>query len=106
MSNPARAKRLWLALAVGTLWLVRVGGAEEAMTAAPLPELGALDGDERPKARRWRLVSVFARGWIEIVVALLKHRRRPLGRMLPEPWPTIPELPQLQESQTQRRHVA
>jgi hypothetical protein len=105
-TDPARAERLWLAVAVGTLWLVRVGGTDEAVAEQPLPELGALGVDARPRARRWRLVSVFARGWVAIVVALLHHRRVPVGRMIPEPWPTIPELPQLAEAQPQRRKVA
>jgi hypothetical protein len=92
MVDPSRAERLWLAIAVGTLWLV--------------PELAELDADAHPKTRRWRLVSVFARGWVGIVVALLNHRRLPLGRLIPEPWPTIPELPQPTESPPERRQVA
>jgi hypothetical protein len=106
MTDPARAERLWLAVAVATLWLVRVGGAEEAASAAALPDLAALDVDERPRVRRWRLVSVFAQGWVEIVVALINHWHLPLGRMVPEPWPIIPELPRQAGSQTRRQLVA
>jgi hypothetical protein len=97
MTDPARAERLWLALAVATLWLVRVGGAAEAEeSAASVPDLDRLlDGAaERPQARRWRLVSVFQRGWITILVALLDHQRLPVGRWLPEPWPAAPEQPE------------
>ena len=36
-TNPARAERLWLALAMATLWTVRVGC--QAETARPLPDL-------------------------------------------------------------------
>jgi len=96
MTDPARAERLWLALAVATLWLVRVGGEAEAQeTAEGLPELRLLGetAAERPRARRWRLVSVFRRGWVEIVVALLAHRQVPLGWLDPESWPELPELP-------------
>lgn len=106
MTDPARAERLWLALAVATVWLVRVGGAAEAAAEPTPPELGALGAEERPRARRWRLVSVFARGWVEIVVALITHERLPLGRMLPEPWPTVPELPQPTEPHPLRRNAA
>src|SRR5262245_50849869 len=66
MTDAARVGRLWLALAVATLWLVRVGGAaEEADASGALPELRLWPGEpERPRARRWRLVSVFRRGWV------------------------------------------
>jgi Transposase DDE domain len=106
MTDPARAERLWLAMALATLWLVRVGGADEIESAAALPDVATLEMDERPRVRRWRLVSVFARGWVEIVVALVNHWQLPLGRMLPEPWPTIPELPSPQGGQRKRRRVA
>jgi hypothetical protein len=106
MTDPARAERLWLALAVATVWLVRVGGADEAAAEPALPELGTLGVDEGRRVRRWRLVSVFARGWVEMVVALVNHWRVPLGRMVPEPWPTIPELPQPTGSRTTRRRAA
>ena len=96
MTDPARAERLWLALAVATLWLVRVGGEAETQEAAEeLPAL-RLFGEavfDRPRARRWRLVSVFRRGWVEIVVALLAQRQVPLGRLDPESWPELPEWP-------------
>ena len=90
-TDPRRAERLWLAIAVATLRLVRVGTHGEG--AGPLPEFQEEAEPERPQARRWRLVSVFARGWLLIVVALLKHRRVPRGRLLPEPWPQWPEGP-------------
>jgi hypothetical protein len=92
MSDAGRAERLWLALAVATLWLVRVGGeAEEADAVDTLPELRLFTakGERRPRVRRWRLVSVFRRGWVTILVALLRHRRLPLGRLLAEPWPAL-----------------
>jgi Transposase DDE domain len=96
MTDPARAERLWLALAVATLWLQRVGGAEE-QAEAPVaePAWGVLTQarQERPRTRRWRLLSVLQRGWVAIMVALLNHARLPLGRWLPEPWPVVPELP-------------
>ena len=106
MTDPARAERLWLAMAVATLWLVRVGGADETESAAALPDMTTLEMDERPRVRRWRLVSVFARGWVEIIVALINHWQLPLGRMVPEPWPTIPEFPPPAGGQRKRRRVA
>jgi hypothetical protein len=107
MTDPARAERLWLAVAAATLWLARVGGAAEAEEQALLPELAALAGvPARPRVRRWRLVSVFARGWVEIVAALINHWRLPLGRMVPLPWPTLPDLPPPVGPQTRRLRAA
>jgi hypothetical protein len=95
MTDAARAERLWLALAVATLWLVRVGGAEEEATPTmPPPKLRIMDATaERPRAPRWRLGSGFQRGWVTIMVALINHERLPWGHWLPEPWPIVPELP-------------
>jgi hypothetical protein len=95
MTDAGRAGRLWLALAVAALWLVRAGGAaEEAAAAGALPELRPFPGEpERPRARRWQLVSVFRRGWVVVVTALLAGRALPLGRLIPEPWPALPDLP-------------
>ncbi len=107
MTDTARAERLWLAVAVATLWMVRVGGAEDAIEEAALPDLAALlDIEEQPRVRQWRLVSVFARGWVEIVVALINHWPLPLGRMVPQPWPTTPDLPPPAGSQTRKPRVA
>lgn len=91
MSDPARAARLWLAVAVATLWLLSVGGeADSHLPPSTLPDLTAVLGQPQRarRATRLRLVSVFRRGWIAIVVALLNHRRLPIGRFVPEPWPS------------------
>jgi hypothetical protein len=90
MTDPGRAERLWLALAVATLWLVRVGGADEGHEGGSLPPWPEESKAARPPARRWRLVSVFARGWVVIVAALFQHSRVPRGRLIPEPWPALP----------------
>lgn len=96
MTDPARAERLWLALAVATLWLVRVGGEVDAeILEGTIPELAAETLGPRGTRRQkpWRLVSVFRQGWVSILVALLTHRRLPVGRWIPEPWPAVPLLP-------------
>jgi hypothetical protein len=90
MSDPHRAARLWLAVAVATLWLLSVGGlAEDTLPESTLLPLGA--GDCPParsrRATQLRLVSIFRQGWIIILVALLNHRHLPRGRFIPEPWP-------------------
>jgi len=90
MSDPQRAARLWLAVAVATLWLLSVGGmAEDTVPESTLLPLG--DGDGPPararRATQLRLVSIFRQGWITILVALLNHRRLPRTRFIPESWP-------------------
>jgi hypothetical protein len=95
MTHPARAARLWLAVAVATLWLVSVGGeADAAIPEGTWPDMTALvPGYRRPRrASRWRLVSVFRRGWLLLLVALLRQEPLPEGRFVPEPWPAVPAL--------------
>ena len=90
MTDPQRAARLWLAVAVATLWLLSVGGmAEEALPESTLLPLADDDGPAfRPRgATPLRLVSIFRQGWITILVALLNQHRLPRGRFVPEPWP-------------------
>jgi hypothetical protein len=94
MPAPQRAARLWLTVAVATRWRLRVGGAADAMSPdSPLLEVSvALAGQRRPRrATRLRLVSTFRRGWLIILVAWLNQAPRPLGGVLPAPWPTGPE---------------
>src|SRR2546422_7210478 len=90
MTDPERAARLWLAVAVATLWLLSVGGEADATipadTLLPLPA-DVLRPCRQRRATRLRLVSVFRQGWLAIVVALLNQRRLPTGRFVPEPWP-------------------
>jgi hypothetical protein len=93
MSAPDRAARLWLAVAVATLWLLSVGEAvDETIPASTLLDVTALcPGRLRTRrATRLRLVSVFRQGWVELVVALLRHDPLPQGRFMPEPWPAGP----------------
>jgi hypothetical protein len=93
MTKPDRAARLWLAVAVATLWLLSVGGeAEETIPVSTVPDITALvPGQPRTRrATRLRLVSVFRRGWNLILVALLDQAPLPLGRFVPEPWPAVP----------------
>jgi hypothetical protein len=95
MTQPDRAARLWLAVAVATLWLLSVGGlAEEMIPDSTLLDITAPLADQRRQRRatRLRLVSIFRRGWITIVVALLQQAPLPLGAFLPEPWPSVPAL--------------
>ena len=93
MTQPERAARLWLAVAVATLWLLSVGGeADETLPASTVLDVTALvpQPARTRRATRLRLVSVFRRGWTLILVALLDQTPLPMGRFVPEPWPAVP----------------
>ena len=91
MTDPARASRLWLAIAVATLWVVSVGGEVDATQPASgleaLPELH-IARRTATKRSRPRLHSCFAQGLRRLFVAVLQRQRLPMGRFIPEPWPT------------------
>ena len=92
MTQPDRAARLWLAVAVATLWLLSVGGeADATLPASTVPDVTALvpAPPRMRRATRLRLVSIFRRGWNLILVALLEQAPLPLGRFVPEPWPAV-----------------
>jgi hypothetical protein len=93
MTKPERAARLWLAVAVATLWLLSVGGeADATVPASTVPDVTVLvpAPPRTRRATRLRRVSVFRRGWNLILVALLDQAPLPLGRFVPEPWPAVP----------------
>jgi len=95
MSAPDRAARLWLAVAVATLWLLSVGGeADETIPASTLLDVTAWcpAPPRTRRATRLRLVSVFRQGWVRLLVALLRQEPLPEGRLVPEPWPAVPPL--------------
>ncbi len=106
MTDPDRAGRMWLAIAVATHWVVAVGGAEDAghgpVETMPALKLGAR-GD-RPESgaaasepkHHWespgspRLVSVLRKGLATVLAALIMGRAVVLSSGYPEPWPEIP----------------
>ena len=95
ITDPARATRLWLALAVATLWVLSVGG--EADATLPAPSFDALPATHIARRRtthrpRPRILSCFRRGCFVILVALLAQQSLPLGHFCPEPWPHAPPL--------------
>jgi hypothetical protein len=65
MTDPKRAERLWLAMAIATLWTVSVGCQAEASLPVPilsdLPEHHAAR-QPRTRRRRARPLSCFRRG--------------------------------------------
>jgi hypothetical protein len=101
MTDPARACRLWLAVAVATMWVVSVGGEVDSQLAAsslegleglPLLHVARQKCKRGPTQRgRARMISCFQRGVITIIVALLEGNALPMGRFVPQAWPTRPD---------------
>jgi hypothetical protein len=91
MTDPERAARLWLVLAVATLWAVSVGGAAEAnLPASTLQALPATHVARKRTAAHHapRLLSCFRRGLLALVIGTAYALPFPTARFLPEPWPT------------------
>ena len=90
MTDPARATRLWLALAVATLWVVSVGGEADASLQPssleylpPVSEARSRGGEKRTPRR----LSCFRRGGLVILAALIRGEGLPFGLFVPEAWP-------------------
>jgi len=87
MDDPARAERLWLAVAIATWWLLSVGGETDAeIRDATLEDV---PHTQRRTAPRWRLIAIFRSGWNQILAALLLQAPLPFGQGKPEPWPDM-----------------
>ena len=91
MTDPARAERLWLAIAIATGWVLAVGG--EAQATLPTATFPTVPGSPRRQGRRWRWVGIFRHGGSLMVAALFNHQPLPLGHGCPEPWPAVPISP-------------
>ncbi len=103
MTDPERAERLWLAIAVATLWAVSVGGEADAnlpvSSLVTLPETHVARR-KATKRSRPRMLSCFARGIVTIVGMLIRGDGLLLGRFVPEPWPTMPSVPKKKNTKT------
>ena len=92
MTEPARASRLWLAVSVATLWLLSVGGeADETIPESTCLDITQTLNQNRRQRKKTQLrsVSVFRRGLVRILVALLCHDSLPIPRFVPEPWSEV-----------------
>lgn len=77
MTDPKRAARLWLAIAVATLWAVTVGGeADDHLPVSSLADLPETHVARRhhttANSRPARSFSLFHRGLTEILVSILR----------------------------------
>jgi Transposase DDE domain len=104
MDDPARAERLWLAVAVATWWLLSVGGEADAkILAETMEQAPQTHGKNRPP---WRLVAIFRRGSTQIMAALLHRQKIPLGKGIPEPWPeTSPTITPASTKQSRTKNL-
>jgi hypothetical protein len=92
MTDPNRAARLWLALAVATLWMVSIGSDLELDPLSDLLDLRPILDDIVAGHTRRRHTRLFRLGWLHLLVELISGRPLPLPqRLVPEPWPEVPE---------------
>jgi hypothetical protein len=85
MTQPERAERQFLAIAVTLLWLVAVGA--EVERDARIETLGRLPASPAKRVRRTRRTRLFALGAAAVMAALINRGSLPHGRLLPQPWP-------------------
>jgi hypothetical protein len=91
ITDPARAARHWLAIAIATLWVVSIGGeADATLPVSTLAELPETHIARRRTTRRSRprLLSCFRRGWLVLISKLIAGECVPVAHFYPEPWPT------------------
>lgn len=90
MTDPERASRLWLAIAVATLWAVSFGGDAEdnlppsSFEALPLTHIAH---SHSFTGTRSRTISSFRRGLLTLIAHLIAGRPLPLPTFKPAPWP-------------------
>jgi Transposase DDE domain len=90
MRDPRRAERLWLAMAVATLWVVGVGCQAEVTIPTPRHETLPVTHIARRRttlARPPRAISCFRRGRLVLIATLLHGHALPSAQLIPEPWP-------------------
>jgi len=113
MTDPARAERYWVVLAVATLWVISLGGQAEG---SRWETGGSGDGSDGPVSGvpllplpgRPRRLSVFRRGRLTLLADLLHGHQPPLGYFARSVWPgkrtaaaqTVSGLPPLSPSYT------
>ncbi|MGQ9829639.1 MAG: hypothetical protein ACUVSW_17445 [Roseiflexus sp.] len=90
MTDPQRAERLWLAMALATSWVVRVGGAAEV--AQPVSQVAALPASHIARRRAGgrrapHTLSCFRCGRLVLLTALLQGDSLSVMRLVPEPLP-------------------
>ena len=91
MTDPQRAERYWLAIAVATLWLVAIPRRRDATLPASsfdeLPERHIARQTPKPNRLRPRVLSCFRRGTLVLLANLMARVTFSLDSFHPESWP-------------------
>jgi hypothetical protein len=88
-TDPVRAERHWLAIAIAMLWLVSVGGSDETANSQQFQSYNqqpqVFSTSTSPSSPP-RLLSCFRRGFLSILVALLWGQPLPVGHFYSFAW--------------------
>ena len=87
LREPARAERLWLAMAVATLWTVTMGSDKQRNLQETLKEKGIAHDEVQPKSelkKTNRNISCFLQGLINIIADLLCGKGISLQGLFPQ----------------------
>lgn len=102
MKRASSVERLWLALSLAQLWMMRVGSQAEKQQQEKPPALlpphhpasrKRKRPDDQPPVRR---LSCVVRGRLVILAALVAGQPLPMGRLVANPWPQTITAPQKQ----------
>jgi len=93
LTDPQRAERHWLAMAIATIWLLSVGSSSDADPPAPntteMPDHHQANSVASP-SKRLRGMSCFLMGLLKILADLLNGQPIRMPSLLPQPWPGHP----------------
>ena len=95
MREPARAERLWLAMAVATLWTVTVGSDEQSYLSETLKDQSEPNDEENQKSvwkKTNRTISCFLQGLINIIADVLSGKGISLNGLFPQSYYALSSL--------------
>lgn len=87
LREPARAERLWLAMAVATLWTVTVGSDDHQALSEMLENQAISPDEENPSSelkKTSRIISCFLKGLLTIIADLLCGNGISLNGLFPQ----------------------
>jgi hypothetical protein len=112
MQDAGRVERLWLAMALAMVWLVRLGSQADSNCSQPcleqLPEahIARKRLKRAPTQPPVRRLSCLQRGRLVLLAALFTAETLPLGRLVPQPWPETIMPPKKGPNASQQRQRA
>jgi hypothetical protein len=93
MEQASRVERLWLAMAVALVWVVRLGSQADSQLARgtldhlPPTHIARQRLTRPPDQRAARRLSCPQRGRLVLLATLVRAEEVPLGAIVAEPWP-------------------